>query len=42
MADTMKTAVMLGIGKMGFEKRSIPIPEDREVLVKIECRNMWF
>ena len=36
MADTMKTAVMLGIGKMGFEKRPIPIPEDREVLVKIE------
>lgn len=36
MADTMKTAVMLGIGKMGFEKRSIPTPEDREVLVKIE------
>lgn len=32
----MKTAVMLGIGKMGFEEREIPAPKDDEVLVKLE------
>lgn len=32
----MKTAVMLGIGKMGFEERVIPKVKDNEVLVKLE------
>lgn len=32
----MKTAVMLGIGKMGFEERDIPQPKDNEVLVQLE------
>ena len=32
----MKVAVMLGIGKMGFEERDIPRPKDDEVLVKLE------
>ena len=32
----MKTAVMTGIGKMGFEERDIPQPADDEVLVKLE------
>ena len=36
MEGTMKTAVMLGIGKMGFEERAIPVPKDDEVLVKLE------
>ena len=36
MEGTMKTAVMLGIGKMGFEERKIPVPKDHEVLVKLE------
>ncbi|MCI9415946.1 MAG: NAD(P)-dependent alcohol dehydrogenase [Eubacterium sp.] len=36
MKKTMKTAVMLGIGKMGFEEREIPVPKDNEVLVKLE------
>ena len=36
MKVTMKTAVMLGIGKMGFETRPIPQPKDDEVLVKLE------
>ena len=36
MKGTMKTAVMLGIGKMGFEERQIPVPKDNEVLVKLE------
>lgn len=36
MKGTMKTAVMLGIGKMGFEEREIPTPKDDEVLVKLE------
>lgn len=36
MKDSMKTAVMLGIGKMGFEERPIPTPAPNEVLVKVE------
>lgn len=36
MDGTMKTAVMNGIGKMGFEERVIPKPKDNEVLVKLE------
>lgn len=36
MKEKMKTAVMLNIGKMGFEERDIPIPKDNEVLVKLE------
>ncbi len=32
----MKAAVMLGIGKMGFEEREIPKAKDNEVLVKLE------
>lgn len=36
MKGKMKTAVMLGIGKMGFEQRDIPTPKDDEVLVKLE------
>lgn len=32
----MKTAVMLGIGKMGFEERPVPTPKDNEALVKVE------
>lgn len=36
MEDKMKTAVMLGIGKMGFEERDIPQPKDNEVLVQLE------
>lgn len=36
MEGTMKVAVMNGIGKMGFEERSIPVPKEDEVLVKLE------
>lgn len=36
MKGNMKVAVMLGIGKMGFETRPIPVPKDDEVLVKLE------
>lgn len=36
MKGKMKVAVMLGIGKMGFEERAIPQPKDDEVLVKLE------
>lgn len=36
MNGKMKTAIMLGIGKMGFEERDIPTPKDNEVLVKLE------
>ncbi|MDU3677955.1 NAD(P)-dependent alcohol dehydrogenase [Clostridium sp.] len=36
MSETMKVAVMNGIGKMEFEKRPIPSPKDNEVLVKLE------
>jgi L-iditol 2-dehydrogenase len=36
MQGKMKTAVMLGIGKMGYEERPIPQPKDHEVLVKLE------
>ena len=32
----MKAAVMLGIGKMGFEERPVPVPKDDEALVKVE------
>lgn len=32
----MKVAVMLGIGKMGFEERDIPKVKENEVLVKLE------
>ena len=36
MEGTMKTAVMLGVGEMGFEEREIPAVKDNEVLVKLE------
>ncbi|MCI9098787.1 MAG: NAD(P)-dependent alcohol dehydrogenase [Lachnospiraceae bacterium] len=36
MEGKMKTAVMLGIGKMGFEERDIPTPAADEVLVKLD------
>lgn len=36
MEGKMKTAVMLGIGKMGFEERDIPQPKDNEVLIQLE------
>ena len=36
MEGKMKTAVMLGIGQMGFEERDIPKAKDNEVLVKLE------
>lgn len=36
MDGKMKVAVMLGIGKMGFEERDIPTAKDDEVLVKLE------
>ena len=36
MEGKMKTAVMLGVGKMGFEEREIPKAKDDEVLVKLE------
>ena len=36
MKAKMKVAVMLGIGKMGFEERDIPKAKDDEVLVKLE------
>ena len=36
MKETMKTAVMLGIGKMGFDERKIPVRKDNAVLVKLE------
>lgn len=36
MEGKMKVAVMLGIGKMGFEEREIPKAKDDEVLVKLE------
>jgi len=36
MKDTMKVAVMLGIGRMGFEERPIPQVKPNEVLVKLE------
>ncbi|HBA96477.1 MAG TPA: alcohol dehydrogenase [Lachnospiraceae bacterium] len=36
MEGKMKVAVMLGVGKMGFEERDIPAPKDDEVLVKLE------
>ena len=36
MEGKMKVAVMLGIGKMGFEERDIPKAKDDEVLIKLE------
>ncbi len=36
MQETMKVAVMTGIGKMNFVRREIPKPADNEVLVKLE------
>ncbi len=36
MEGTMNVAVMQGIGKMGYLERSIPQPEDHEVLIKME------
>lgn len=36
MNGDMKTAVMEGIGKMGYIRRPIPTPKDNEVLVKLE------
>lgn len=36
MEGKMKAAVMLGIGKMGFETRDIPKPAPHQVLVKLE------
>ena len=36
MEGKMKVAVMLEIGKMGFEEREIPKVKDDEVLVKLE------
>lgn len=34
--ETMKVAVMNGIGKMGYVSRPVPVPGDDEVLVKLE------
>lgn len=36
MEGKMKTAVMPGTGKMGFEERDIPRVKENEVLVKPE------
>ncbi len=36
MKDTMKVAVMTGVGKIGFEARPVPEPKEDEVLVKLE------
>lgn len=36
MKDKMKTAVMLGIGKMGFEERPVPVAAPGQVLIKNE------
>ena len=36
MKDKMKLAVMLGIGKMGFEERDVPQIKPDEVLVRLE------
>lgn len=36
MKDKMKVAVMLGIGKMGFEERDVPQIKPDEVLVRLE------
>lgn len=36
MKGTMKVAVMLGIGRMGFEERPIPEIKSNEILVKLE------
>ena len=36
MEGPMKVAVMNGIGEMGYTERQIPVPQDNEVLVKLE------
>lgn len=36
MNDTMRVAIMQGIGKMEMSRRPIPAPKDDEVLVKLE------
>ena len=36
MKKEMKVAVMNGVGKMGFERRPVPVPKDDEALVKLE------
>lgn len=36
MENTMKVAVMEGIGKMGYTRRPVPAPKAGEVLVKVE------
>ncbi len=36
MEGNMKVAVMLGIGKMAYESRKIPVPKADEVLVKLD------
>lgn len=36
MNDTMRVAIMQGIGKMEMTRRPIPVPKDNEVLVKLE------
>ncbi|MDK2897777.1 MAG: L-iditol 2-dehydrogenase [Candidatus Atribacteria bacterium] len=36
MADTMKVAVMTGIGQIEIEERPIPIPKEDEVLIRIK------
>ncbi len=36
MNGTMKVAVMEGIGKMGYTRRPIPVPDADEVLVKLD------
>lgn len=36
MNTDMKVAVMEGIGKMGYTRRPVPVPQDDEVLVKLE------
>lgn len=36
MNDTMRVAIMTGVGKMDFTTRPVPTPKDDEVLVKLE------
>jgi len=37
MNKTMRTAVMTGIGQLAWETRPVPVPQDHEVLVKIQA-----